>query len=92
MLQDLVVAMIVLGAAGYAAHRLAPAPWRRAGAELAGRVARRYGLAESRAARIEASLSSAAGCSNCSTCKACGTAGDASAAPTDASSIAQQMR
>jgi hypothetical protein len=75
MLQTILVAMIVLGASGYSAWKLAPAAWRNKLAAQAGTIARASGASPKLARRIEIKAVSAAanagGCGNCGPCKGC---------------------
>jgi hypothetical protein len=60
--QAVAVALIVIGAAGYTAWTLMPAPWRRG---LARRLLRTPGLAAWSALRRAASAPAGCGCSGC---------------------------
>ncbi|HEX4509364.1 MAG TPA: DUF6587 family protein [Burkholderiaceae bacterium] len=83
-MQNVVVMLIVLAAAGYAAWRLAPAALRHALAARSGSLARAGGASETLARRIEIKASevaaNAGGCGSCGPCKACATGRDAEAA------------
>lgn len=82
MLQTLLVALIVIAAAGYSAWKLVPASLRNAFAARSGSIARASGASEQLARRIEIKAVNAAanagGCGNCGPCKGCavGQAGD----------------
>jgi hypothetical protein len=75
MLQTILVAMIVLGASGYSAWKLAPAAWRDKLAARSGTIARASGASPALARRIEIKAVSAAakagGCGSCGPCKGC---------------------
>ena len=75
MLQTLVVALIVLAAAGYSLWKLAPAALRNALASRSGSIARAGGASEQLARRIEikavSAAASAGGCGSCGPCKGC---------------------
>ena len=75
MLQDLVVALIVLAATGYSAWKLAPAAMRNALASRSGAIARAGGASDKLARRIEIKAVEAAakagGCGSCGPCKGC---------------------
>ena len=77
MLQTILVAMIVLGASGYSAWKLAPAAWRNRLAAQSGTIARATGASPTLARRIEIKAVNAAanagGCGNCGPCKGCAT-------------------
>jgi hypothetical protein len=71
MVQQLIVAFIVAGAALYAAWTLMPAAARRRLAALAARQLGRMGADSGMAQRVEAALAASSGCSECSSCKGC---------------------
>jgi hypothetical protein len=75
MLQTLIVALIVIAAAGYSAWKLAPASLRNALAARSGAIARASGASETLARRIEikavTAAASAGGCGSCGPCKGC---------------------
>ena len=75
MLQTLVVALVVLAAAGYSVWKLAPASLRNALAARSGSIARAGGASEQLARRIEIkavnAAASAGGCGSCGPCKGC---------------------
>ena len=76
LMQEIVVALIVLAAAGYSAWKLAPAHWRRGAAARSGQVARAAGASDRLARRIEIRALAAAessSCGNCGPCKGCAT-------------------
>jgi hypothetical protein len=76
-MQTLVTLMIVFGAAGYSAWKLAPAAWRHKLAAQSGTLVRATGAPETLARRIEIKVVNAAanagGCGSCGPCKACAT-------------------
>jgi hypothetical protein len=75
MLQHVIVAIIVAGAASYALWYWMPAGWRRGlAARLAG-GSRRLGLKEAQAQRVAATLGAAPGCGACDSCGSCATPG-----------------
>lgn len=78
LVQDLIVASIVLVAAVYAVAKVLPAAWRTAFVHGVAETARFFGLPAAHARRIEAKLASGGACGSCDSCKAC-----ASPAPTD---------
>ncbi len=63
--------MIVATAAFYAALKLMPRAWRSGLAATAASLARRSGLSDVHARRVEAKLSSGGACGSCDSCKAC---------------------
>jgi hypothetical protein len=71
MAQQITVAFIVLAAALYSAWSLMPAVWRRGAAARVASGARRWGVTQRRADRLEQALGSRSGCSECSSCKGC---------------------
>lgn len=75
MLQTLIVALVVLAAAGYSVWKLAPASLRNALASRSGSIARAGGASEQLARRIEikavSAAASAGGCGSCGPCKGC---------------------
>jgi hypothetical protein len=77
LMQNVVVALIVLAAACYAAWRLAPAALRQALAARTGTIARASGASERLARRIEIkaveAAANAGSCGSCGPCKACAT-------------------
>ena len=73
MLQYLIVGLIVGGALLYSVWALMPAAARRGGAARLARAARRSGLGEPGAQRLQAQLESAGSCSECARCKGCAT-------------------
>ena len=82
MLQTLIVALIVIAAAGYSAWKLAPAALRNALAARSGAIARASGASETLARRIEikavTAAASAGGCGSCGPCKGCAAGQDRS--------------
>lgn len=74
MVQYLIVGLIVVAAAVYAAWLLAPAGARRAGAGVLAAMARRLGLGSQASARLETKLAQHGGCGDCKACKQCPTA------------------
>lgn len=76
-MQTLITLMIVLGAAGYSAWKLAPASWRNKLAAHSGSLVRATGASDELARRIEIKAVNAAanagGCGNCGPCKGCAT-------------------
>lgn len=80
MLQQSIVALIVLVAFCWAAWYWMPAGWRRALAGLIGRGGRRIGLKDAGAERIVRAVADAPGCSSCDSCGSCSTPGKPPAA------------
>ena len=84
-MQTLLTLLIVLGAAGYSAWKLAPAALRHKLAAQSGTLARATGASDAVARRIEIKALDAAvnagGCGSCGPCKGCavGQAKDAAA-------------
>jgi hypothetical protein len=72
MIQNLIIAAIVLWALLYSAWSLTPSGARRAFAARAAGWARRLGLGESQAQGLQATLAKAGNCGACSTCSGCG--------------------
>ncbi len=72
MIQYLIVGLLVSGALLYSVWALMPATLRRAAAGRLARFARRSGLGESGAQRLQAKLATASACSECAQCKGCG--------------------
>jgi len=75
MLQAVIVALIVIAAAGYSVWKLAPAALRNALAARSGSIARASGASEQLARRIEIkaidAAANAGGCGSCGPCKGC---------------------
>ncbi|VWX56313.1 conserved hypothetical protein [Burkholderiales bacterium 8X] len=72
MIENLVVGLIVAGAACYAVWRWMPAAWRRGAAALFARGSARVGLLDAeRAQRLQTALSKSSGCGACDSCGAC---------------------
>lgn len=71
MIQDLIVALIVGSALLYSVWALMPAALRRGAAGRLARFARRSGLGEPEAQRLQAKLETAGSCSECAQCKGC---------------------
>jgi len=84
MLQETIVALIVLVAFAWAAWYWMPAAWRRAVARAMGRGGRRVGLQDGNARRIEKALGDAPGCGSCESCGSCGTPGKPPSGTTEA--------
>jgi hypothetical protein len=76
-MQTVVTLLIVLGAAGYSAWKLAPAALRHKLAAQSGMLARATGASRETARRIEIraidAAANAGGCGSCGPCKGCGT-------------------
>ena len=77
MSQNIAVALIVLGAALWAAWYWMPARGRRALADALGQGARRVGLRERGAARLAAAVGRAPGCGSCESSGSCAAPGSA---------------
>jgi hypothetical protein len=81
-MQTLITLLIVLGAAGYSAWKLAPAALRHKLAAQSGTLVRATGASEQTARRIEIkaldAAANAGGCGSCGPCKGCGTKDEAS--------------
>jgi uncharacterized protein DUF6587 len=71
MVQDLVVALIVVAAALYAIWILMPAGVRRTGAAALASLARRCGLGEQESRRLQTKLATHSSCGACESCKGC---------------------
>ena len=84
MAQQIAVTLIVLAAALYSAWALMPSVWRSGAAARLASGARRWGMTQRGAERLEQALGSSSGCSACSSCKGCG----ASAATASAAVVA----
>jgi hypothetical protein len=80
-MQQIVVALVVLVAAGYAAWYWMPARWRRA---LAGRIA-------GKSQRLADTLGAAPGCSACESCGSCATPGKADDAAAQANGASREV-
>lgn len=72
-LQLLLVGGIVAGASLYAGWKLMPAAIRRALAARGAALARRLGLSDANARRVESKLATGGACGSCDSCKACAT-------------------
>ena len=74
MWQNIVVFLIVAGAALYAAWRWMPAGWRRGAARQVAAGSQRAGLVDAQQAdRLAASLAKTSGCGSCDSCGSCAT-------------------
>lgn len=73
IVQDLIVAVIVLLAAIYVVAKVLPAAWRMSFVHGVAETARFFGLSADHARRVEAKLSSGGACGSCDSCKACAT-------------------
>ena len=71
MVQDFIVAVIVLASVLYAFWMLMPAVLRSASAAALAAAARRLGLGEQRSQSLHASLAANRGCGQCDGCKGC---------------------
>jgi hypothetical protein len=71
MIQYLIVGLIVGSALLYSVWALMPTALRRAAAGRLARFARRSGLGESGAQRLQAKLETGGACSECAQCKGC---------------------
>jgi hypothetical protein len=74
--QQAIVALIVLGAACWAAWYWMPGRWRRGLASVLARASRRAGVGEDQAARVARALAETPGCSSCDSCGSCATPGN----------------
>ena len=90
MSQNIVVALIVLGAAGWAVWYWMPAPGRRALAGAVAQGARRMGLRTQGAERIAAAVGKAPGCGSCESCGSCAAPGAADRASGREAALAQE--
>jgi hypothetical protein len=72
-MQQLIVAIIVLGATLYSAWALMPAGLRRAVAARLAKGAGRLGASTERTERLQSALATSGSCSECSSCKGCAT-------------------
>lgn len=74
MWQNIVVFLIVAGAALYAAWRWMPAGWRRGAARQVAAGSQRAGLVDAQQAeKLAASLAKTSGCGSCDSCGSCAT-------------------
>lgn len=74
MWQNIVVFLIVAGAALYAAWRWMPAGWRRGAARQVPAGSQRAGLVDAQQAqKLAASLAKTSGCGSCDSCGSCAT-------------------
>ncbi|MES2186439.1 MAG: DUF6587 family protein [Pseudomonadota bacterium] len=76
MVQQAIVALIVLAAAGWATWYWMPGRWRRGLASVLARASRRAGFGEDGAARVAQALAETPGCSSCESCGSCATPGN----------------
>jgi hypothetical protein len=74
MLQEIIVAPIVLASALYSLWRLAPDGLRRTWAARAAAVGRRLGLNATASVQLHETLAAGRSCGECERCKGCGTA------------------
>ncbi|MDQ7955820.1 MAG: hypothetical protein RET84_07920 [Pseudomonadota bacterium] len=74
MWQNVIVFLIVAGAALYAAWRWMPAGWRRGAARQVAAGSQRAGLVDAQQAqKLAASLAKTSGCGSCDSCGSCAT-------------------
>ncbi|MDQ7975102.1 MAG: hypothetical protein REJ24_21170 [Rhodocyclaceae bacterium] len=74
MWQNVIVFLIVAGAALYAAWRWMPAGWRRGAARQVAAGSQRAGLVDAQQAqKLAASLARTSGCGSCDSCGSCAT-------------------
>jgi hypothetical protein len=71
MLQHLIVGLVVAAAAIYSVWLVMPATVRRAGAGRLASLARRCGVGEEDAQRLQVRLATHSSCGECNSCKGC---------------------
>lgn len=74
MIQHFIVGLIVFTAVLYSLWLLMPAAARRAASERLASLARRCGLGEQEAQRLQATLATHSSCGECESCKGCAAA------------------